>query len=214
MPDPAIEPPFISALYVERDGAYYGLDNVDPWDETRDARRYRGPWPVVAHPPCNTWCQLASVNQTRWGKMIGDDGGTFAAALDSVRRWGGVLEHPAYSIAWSRYELPVPSRHGWTQAIGDPGISTEIFQAAYGHGAAKRTWLYAVGVDPIALDWRRVRGAGVIGGGINTGECMGRPKLERAIATPDAFRDVLVALARTVPPPYTVWDMEADGDQG
>lgn len=42
----------ISALYVEKDGVYFNLPDVDPWDETRDARLYKGPFPVVAHPPC------------------------------------------------------------------------------------------------------------------------------------------------------------------
>lgn len=187
----------IAALYVERGGAYYGIDGIDPWDEQRDARRYTGPYPVIAHPPCNTWCQLAPVNQARWGRLIGDDGGTFAAALAAVRRFGGVLEHPAYSLAWSRYALPVPCRGGWTQTLDDPGMTTEICQAAYGHDARKRTWLYAVGVDPAALDWREVTGRAVIGGGIHIGQCVGRPKLERAIGTPPAFRDTLIALART-----------------
>jgi hypothetical protein len=41
----------IAALYVQKNGAYYALDGVDPWDEERDARRYAGPWPAVAHPP-------------------------------------------------------------------------------------------------------------------------------------------------------------------
>lgn len=45
----------IAALYVETDGAYFGLEGVDPWDEARDARKYAGPWPVVAHPPCQRW---------------------------------------------------------------------------------------------------------------------------------------------------------------
>ena len=45
----------IAALYVESGGSYYGLDGVDPWDETRDARQYAGPWPAVAHPPCQRW---------------------------------------------------------------------------------------------------------------------------------------------------------------
>ena len=69
-------PGVIAALYVETGGAYYGLEGVDPWDEDRDARSYEGPHPVVAHPPCSRWCQLASVNQARWGAMVGDDGGT------------------------------------------------------------------------------------------------------------------------------------------
>ena len=41
----------ISALFVQKHGAYYGLKNVDPWDEERDARKYAGPNPVIAHPP-------------------------------------------------------------------------------------------------------------------------------------------------------------------
>ncbi len=197
----------IAALYVESDGVYAGLDDVDCWPVERDARLYAGPWPVIAHPPCNTWCQLASVNEARWGKRIGDDGGTFAAALAAVRTWGGVLEHPAYSIAWSRYGLPVPTRGGWTQAFGDPGMSCEISQSAYGHDARKRTWLYAVGVDPAELDWREVRGRAVIGAGIHSGECVGRPKLTGAIVTPVAFRDTLIALAESVQPRHDMSGM-------
>ncbi|MGZ2449608.1 hypothetical protein ACVIRO_002362 [Rhizobium ruizarguesonis] len=34
----------IAALYVETGGGYFGLEGVDPWDETRDARKYAGPW--------------------------------------------------------------------------------------------------------------------------------------------------------------------------
>ena len=51
----------IAALYVQEGGCYFGLEGVDPWDEARDARRYAGPHPVVAHPPCGRWCQMASV---------------------------------------------------------------------------------------------------------------------------------------------------------
>jgi hypothetical protein len=53
----------IAALYVETNGAYWDLPGVDPWDETRDARQYDGPHPVVAHPPCQRWCiGLASLD--------------------------------------------------------------------------------------------------------------------------------------------------------
>jgi hypothetical protein len=45
----------IAALYVQRGGVYCGLPDVEPWDEERDARKYVGPWPVVAHPPCQRW---------------------------------------------------------------------------------------------------------------------------------------------------------------
>ena len=39
----------IVALYVETDGAYFGLQGIDPWDEARDARLYAGPHAIVAH---------------------------------------------------------------------------------------------------------------------------------------------------------------------
>jgi hypothetical protein len=41
----------IAALFVQTGGAYFGIEDVDPWDEPRDARKYFGPHPVVAHPP-------------------------------------------------------------------------------------------------------------------------------------------------------------------
>jgi hypothetical protein len=192
----------VAALFVEKNGVYYGLPDVDPWDEERDARKYAGPWPVVAHPPCSSWCQLASVNEARWGKRIGDDGGCFAAALKAVRTFGGVLEHPAYSLAWKEFELPRPARYGWTSKFGDEGWSTELSQSAYGHAARKRTWLYAVGVDfrrgPV-LRWWEDHGRGVVGAGVHSGESAGRLRVEgyEARATPLAFRDALLNMARS-----------------
>ena len=53
-------------LRAQSDGAYAGLPGVQLWDEARDARTYAGPWPVVAHPPCQTWCKMAPVNQARY----------------------------------------------------------------------------------------------------------------------------------------------------
>jgi hypothetical protein len=73
----------IAALYVQTNGVYYGLPDVDPWDETRDARLYDGPWPVVAHPPCNRWSRLAGVCQEV--HYDGEDGGCFAARSPAVR---------------------------------------------------------------------------------------------------------------------------------
>lgn len=191
--------PMVAALYVKRDGVYADPElNVDVWDEARDARQYVGPFSVVAHPPCNTWCQLASVNEARWGKAIGDDGGCFAAALNAVRAYGGVLEHPAYSLAWPRYELPRPIRGGWTADFWDRGWVAELSQGAYGHPARKRTWLYYVGPEPPELDWRDPRGSAVVGAGVHSGQAAGRGRVDgyEASRTPESFRDVLLAMAR------------------
>lgn len=77
----------VAALYVQTNGCYYGLPDVDPWDQARDARRYRGPHPVIAHPPCQLWGPMAAVNFARYGgehNRPGNDGGCFASALACV----------------------------------------------------------------------------------------------------------------------------------
>lgn len=86
----------VAALYVETGGCYTGLPNVDAWDIGRDARLYAGPHPVVAHPPCQRWGRFWHGSTRKPHQYeLGADGGCFAAALASVRKWGGVLEHPA-----------------------------------------------------------------------------------------------------------------------
>src|SRR3990167_6956528 len=101
----------IAALYVAPGGVYYGLDDVDPWPESRDARTYVGPWPVVAHPPCARWGRYWFGGPScRERKVKGDDGGCFAAALEAVRAYGGVLEHPEVSAAFATFGLRRPDR--------------------------------------------------------------------------------------------------------
>lgn len=190
----------VAALYVQTGGCYFGLPDVDPWDEKRDARLYAGPWPVVAHPPCHLWVNLAAVNFKRYGgehNRPGNDGGCFAAALASVRRWGGVLEHPAESKAWAAHGLIRPSGIGWGPA-GMAESTCEVWQSAYGHKARKRTWLLYVGDHragrrPPEMNWARRAG---------THQCgwfdRNKPTLSKreANATPLAFRDALLSLAR------------------
>ncbi len=107
----------IAALYVEKDGCYSGLPGIDPWDKCRDARHYSGPWPVIAHPPCQRWGKLWAgqplhIKNTGERKIKGNDEGCFDAALAAVRKYGGVLEHPAESHAWEYFGLNRPPRSG------------------------------------------------------------------------------------------------------
>lgn len=187
----------IAALFVRKGGAYYGIPDVDPWPVERDARLYAGAWPVVAHPPCSRWCQLAYVNQKRYGHKVGDDGGCFAAALDAVRRWGGVLEHPAFTHAWPAFQLARPPRAGWAQSI-DGGWVCQVAQVAYGHRARKMTWLYYSGArPPPPMIWTEPVAQVLVGFMANRG---GRdvPRIHQteAASTPPAFRDALLNLAR------------------
>jgi hypothetical protein len=180
----------IAALFCDPQGCYAGLPNIDLWDEARDARLYDGPWPVIAHPPCERWHNLSAVNHKRWGWRIDDDDGCFAAALAAVRRWGGVLEHPAESRAFKFYGIPEPIARGWQLTIDGDWVC-EIDQATYGHRAQKRTWLLYHGPAPRPLDWRRSRGSHQIGWFDITRPIL--PANERA-PTPPAFRDALISL--------------------
>ncbi len=194
----------VAALYVEKNGVYANLPGVEVWDEARDARLYAGPWPVVAHPPCSRWCRLAGLVEARWGHKRGEDGGCFAAALAAVREFGGVLEHPAYSDAWPAFGLPRPMRGGgWTGNLLDPGHSAHVEQGRYGHSAKKATWLYAVGCDLPGLRFGSrldVRSSALVSWcGNHTSAFETRPRVGKAAAarTPEAFRDVLLEMARS-----------------
>lgn len=197
----------IAALFVETDGAYYNLPDVDPWDVVRDARNYPGPHPVVAHPPCQRWGRYWHGGPSARVRCVkGDDGGCFAAALAAVERWGGVLEHPEASHAWKHFGLErppraggwIPTRRGWTCCVE---------QGHYGHRARKATWLYVVAPLLPALKWgpsagerldegfhsaeerRAARAAGI------------RPRKRLStrenVTTPTRFRDVLLDIARS-----------------
>lgn len=186
----------IAALYVQTGGCYFGLPDVDPWDVTRDARLYAGPYPVVAHPPCQLWTNLAAVNFKRYGgehNRPGNDGGCFAHALRCVRAYGGVLEHPAESNAWRAYGLLRPFGIGW-QTAGRGEWACEVWQSAYGHKARKRTWLFYSGPRPAELRWDRSPGTHQVGWFDRI-----KPTLSKkeAIATPPAFRDALLGLVRS-----------------
>lgn len=188
----------VAALFVDPKGPYVGLPDVDPWDEVRDARLYAGPHPVVAHPPCERWSKLAALCEARYGIPRGKDEGCFAAALEAVRRFGGVLEHPASSAAWAVFGLMRPNpAGGWTAADFAGGWTCCVDQSHFGHQAQKTTWLYACRVSWLpSLPWDRKAGESVV---IRykqyTKNKPAMKKSERHI-TPPAFRDVLLAIAR------------------
>ena len=197
----------VAALYVERGGVYWDCEGIDAWDEQRDARKYDGPHPVVAHPPCARWCRLAGFVEARWGYKIGDDHGTFAAALDAVRKFGGVLEHPAYSKAWAAHDLnKPPTGGGWVAADLVGGWTCYVEQGRYGHPAKKATWLYAVGVELADLRWGMVTDQDVASQvswcGNKTKKHKRRARLgaKTAKATPPDFQVELLKMARSARP--------------
>ena len=197
----------IAALFVETDGVYFGLPDVDPWDEKRDARLYSGPWPVIAHPPCERWGRYWSGGPSaRVKRKLGDDGGCFEAALSAVNKWGGILEHPEGSHAWRRFGLLIPPRDGgWKQALNGESWTCCVEQGHYGHRARKMTWLYVhCTMRPPELIWGPSEAKIGLDEGFHstaerrasrTGARQRMSHRERA-ATPAEFRDVLIVIAR------------------
>lgn len=203
----------VAALYVETDGTYFGQEGVDAWDIQRDARGYRGPYPVVAHPPCQRWGRYWHGSPAQPHRYrLGEDDGCFAAALTSVRTYGGVIEHPKDSQAWKWFGLSMPpAKGGWVRADIFGGWTCCVWQGHYGHFAGKGTWLYAVGTERPELTWgpsdsgptpemvqrygyekaRKVGRMALVGG---------KDKTRIRNATPDEFKALLIRLARSVPP--------------
>jgi hypothetical protein len=218
----------VAALFVDARGIYpellgrghcwAGEPDKHPWrHQSDDARLYKGDYPVVAHPPCQLWVNLAAVNWVRYKRQKpawypgGTDGGCFAAALAAVRRFGGVLEHPASSHAWRAHHLVAPLAPESCRAVeglahwqhhifydrhtgtGQDYWVCEVWQSAYGGRMRKRTWLVYCGQrPPFELLWARNPG---------THQCgwfdRNKPTVSKreASATPVAFAKTLIALA-------------------
>ena len=197
------------ALFVDPDGTYADADCVDCWGEDRDARLYRGPHKVVAHPPCQRWGRFWHGSTRKPHQFrLGEDGGCFASALTSVRNYGGVLEHPAHSKAWAHFGLETPPRAGgWVPADSFGGMTCYVEQGHYGHMARKATWLYAVGVNFPSLRWgqceQRLHPVAVQKHGYEKARRIGmmamvggKDKTKIRNATPPEFRDVLISMCR------------------
>jgi hypothetical protein len=227
----------VAALYVQPGGVYCGLPDVEPWGlPERDAREYAGPWPVVAHPPCQRWGRYwyggPMLHKRGHRLKLGDDGGCFAAALSSVRAFGGVIEHPAASKAWHVFGLNTPSCDGgWVNADLVGGWTCHVEQCHYGPRARKATWLYAFGCELPSLQWGPGEGSCRLDEGFhssaerqaakdaNGGRLPDRCRPERLSkrersATPLPFRDLLLSIARSALPSRPLPPLPADRGNG
>jgi len=128
----------VAALYVDPKGPYPSMC-ANWYDAERNAKTYAGPWPVVAHPPCGPWGpmrHLSSGNGAEQDRTCGPH------AVEMVRRWGGVLEHPKGSTLFRHCGMPHPGElpDEWG------GVTFAVNQSDWGHVARKPTWIYVVGV--------------------------------------------------------------------
>lgn len=198
----------IAALYVLKDGPYSNLKGIDSWDEDRDARKYKGPNKVIAHPPCERWGRYwgggPMLHGTKKQKIKGDDNGCFYHALWAVRTFGGILEHPEASHAWTWFGLTKPKRSGgWSSPDLFGARTCCVAQGHYGHRAQKLTWLYGNKIGFKELRWGLAPGMTLLEEGfhskeerarlIKTGRCQRLSSRQRKL-TPEPFRDLLISL--------------------
>lgn len=131
----------VAVLFARADSIYKTLPPCDVYDIARDARTWFGGLPIVAHPPCRAWGGLRAFANPR-----PDEKGLAVYAVDLIRLYGGVLEHPKASTLWSVVGLPEPGeRDAWG------GFTIEVHQHWWGHRAEKATRLYIVGCEPEEL---------------------------------------------------------------
>ena len=192
-------PPTVAILYARQDSIYKTMPGCDVWDIDRDARRWPGGCPVVAHPPCRLFGHLAhAATQAR-----PDEKRYAYQCIHHIRRNGGVLEHPKASKLWCEMKLPEP------YAGADPwgGFTLQIDQIHFGHPAIKASRLYVCGVDPEHLPCVPIRGCAPshsVQGGRGKPTGLTHAARER---TPPAFAEWLVALARLCKPAPTISDI-------
>jgi hypothetical protein len=128
----------VAVLFARADSIYKTMPDCDVYDIERDARKWPGGCPVVAHPPCRAWGELS-----HFAKPRPDEKDLARWGVARVREWGGVLEHPRKSKLWADQRMATdsdPDEHGgWTLTIS---------QHWWGHRAEKLTRLYIVGCNP------------------------------------------------------------------
>jgi hypothetical protein len=126
-------PDTVAVLFARRDSIYKTLPGTDVWDEDRDALKWPGGAPVVAHPPCGPWGRMRQFANPRTVDLA-------PWAIDQVRKWGGALEHPAESLIFRHSHCYL---NGSVDRWG--GWCLLVQQWWWGHPAHKWTRIYVVG---------------------------------------------------------------------
>jgi hypothetical protein len=123
-------------LFTRSDSPYLAL-GCDCYDIQRDARTWPGGCPGIFHPPCRSWGQLAHMAKPR-----ADERALAVWAMEMVREFRGVLEHPINSKLWAHSNCL-----GWGIRDQWGGVLVPCAQSSWGHRAPKFSGLYMVGID-------------------------------------------------------------------
>lgn len=128
----------VAVLFARSDSIYKSIPGCDVWDIERDALNWPG---GVSARGASSLPELGTPSPVR--KAARGEKELALWAVNQVRKFGGVLEHPEGSTLWIAAALPAPGKQddfgGWT---------VPIHQHSFGHRAEKSTLLYIVGCNP------------------------------------------------------------------
>lgn len=123
----------VSVLCVASGSNYYRIPGLDLWDTMRDAYKFTGQNPVIAHPPCAQWSRLHKfAKQNEYEKELA------VFCWEKVNQNGGIFEHPAGS-------------HFFKFIGADCKKIVSVDQHWWGFPCRKRTYLYFNGFAPAQM---------------------------------------------------------------
>ncbi len=128
-----LPPKVISVLCAGTKSAYHNYPGVIVFDKTRDAKTFKGNTPVLGHPPCRAWsafCKHQAKPEPGEKEL-----GIWVCA--QVKRYGGIIEQPAYSGLFEAAGLPKPD-----EIATESSFSICLLQSWWGYPCLKKTWLY------------------------------------------------------------------------
>ncbi|MEN2434955.1 hypothetical protein AAH994_06045 [Weeksellaceae bacterium A-14] len=128
----------IPVLFCDSDSVYKNFPECDVYDLSRDAFTYYGNYPLICHPPCRLFSRLRAFSRAdKKEKQCA------FFALEKVRRYGGILEHPRSSTLWKNGGFNLD---GSVDRYG--GFLRSVNLSWFGFQCEKKTMLYFCGLSP------------------------------------------------------------------
>lgn len=124
-------------IYFTRKKSNYLKFDCDCYDIKRNALTTVSTGPAIYHPPCRMWGKLKTLAK---GNIQEKELALWA--LNRVRLYGGILEHPAGSELFLKH-IVMPGK-GYDE-FGGFSVATDLHQ--FGYPALKKTYLYVVGMS-------------------------------------------------------------------
>lgn len=128
-------------LFTQVNSNYLKHSIFDCYDAYRAAFSYYGTKSIIAHPPCRLFSRLRKFSNA----PVKEKQCAFFA-LDKVRQFGGILEHPRSSTLWLNGNFKLD---GSVDDYG--GFLRSVDLSWFGYPAQKKTMLYFCGLKPGTL---------------------------------------------------------------